>query len=95
MHHLLYFAQQLVDPGNLPQAPAGNNNLAHILDLLFKIIGALAFLMLIIAGFRMVISSGEPNKVAEIRRQIIYIIVGLVLAASADLIVNLIINKAA
>ncbi|MBX4190711.1 pilin [Candidatus Saccharibacteria bacterium] len=91
MNYLHFFALQLIDPHTIPK---GNPNaLADGLDLTFKIIGALAFLFLVISGFRYVISSGEPQKVAEVRRQIIYIIVGLILAVSADLIVNFVIKK--
>jgi hypothetical protein len=89
-----YFAQQLVGPEPLPQPSADPNTLAHILTIFFTTLGALAFLMLVIAGFRYVISSGEPQKVAEIRRQIIYIVIGLILAASADAIVNFVLKSA-
>lgn len=94
MHGLNFFAQQFLDPSGLPKANANPNTLAHILTIVFTIIGSLAFLMLVIAGFRYVISQGEPQKMAEIRRQIIYIVVGLVLAASADIIVTFVLNQA-
>jgi hypothetical protein len=84
----------VVDPGTLPHACANSTTLHDALILLFTIIGALAFLMLVISGFRYVISSGEPQKVAEIRRQIVYILAGLILAASADLIVEFVLNRA-
>lgn len=89
-----FLAQQLVDPSQLPQVQANNTSINHLLTILFTIIGALAFLMLVIAGFRYVISQGEPQKTAEIRRQIIYIAIGLVLVGSADVIVTFILNKA-
>jgi hypothetical protein len=92
MKHIIFFAQQLLDPSSLPHTD--DNTLGKILDLVFKVLGALALLFLVIAAFRMVISSGEPQKMAEVRRQIIFIVIGLVLAASADLIVNTILNKA-
>lgn len=84
----------LISGNSLPQTCATSDNLAHILTIFFTIIGALAFLMLIIAGFRYVISSGEPQKVAEIRRQIIYIAAGLMLAILADAVVNFIVGRA-
>jgi hypothetical protein len=94
MHRFVYIAQQFVSPNGLPKTPANSNILGTIMQIVFTIIGALALLMLVISGFRYVISSGEPQKTAEIRRQIIYIAVGLILAASADAIVTVIINKA-
>jgi hypothetical protein len=90
--HLLYAVGNLIDPSKLPKGDT--NAVADGLDLLFKVIGALAFLFLVIAGFRYVISSGEPQKVAEIRRQIIYIFIGLIVAILADVIVTFIVNKA-
>jgi hypothetical protein len=88
----------LINANGLPQVctdpSQAGYTLPHILALAFTIIGAVAFLMLVIAGFRYVLSQGEPQKTAEIRRQMIYITVGLVLAASADIIVSFILNRA-
>ena len=95
MYRIVYLAQQLVDPSSLPKANADPTTLGDILSLLFKIIGAVAFLMLVISGFRFVISQGEPQKMAEIRRQIIYIVIGLILAATANVIVTFVLNRTA
>ncbi|MGH7156731.1 MAG: pilin [Candidatus Saccharimonadales bacterium] len=84
----------IINANNLPQSCANASSLNHLLTILFTIIGALAFLMLVIAGFRYVISQGEPQKMAEIRSQIIYIAIGLVLTGSADIIVTFILNRA-
>lgn len=84
----------LINACGLPQTSASPDTLNHILTIVFTIIGSLAFLMLVISGFRYVISQGEPQKMAEIRRQIIYIAIGLVLAASADAIVTFILGRA-
>jgi hypothetical protein len=94
VNKMYFLAQQFVSPNGLPQTPATSDTLGTILQIVFTIIGALALLMLVIAGFRYVISSGEPQKTAEIRRQIIYTAIGLILAASADAIVTVIINRA-
>lgn len=87
------YAIQLVDSAPLPKANADSGTLASILSILFTIIGALALFMLVISGFRYVLTQGEPQKTAEIRRQIIYIAAGLVIAASADLIVNFVVGR--
>lgn len=84
----------LINPSGLPQACADSNTLAHVLTITFTIIGALAFLMLVITGFRYVLSQGEPAKTAELRRQIIYIAAGLIIAASADAIVTFVLGRA-
>jgi hypothetical protein len=90
----MIFLAQIIDPNSLPQTPANPDTLQHVLTIMFTIIGAVSFLMLVIAGFRYVLSQGEPQKTAEIRRQMIYIAIGLVLAASADIIVSFILNRA-
>jgi TRAP-type C4-dicarboxylate transport system permease small subunit len=87
------FAQQLINGNKLPQAPSSPDALQHILTILFTLIGALALLMMVIAGLRYVLSQGEPQKMTEIRRQIIYIAIGLVLAASADAIVTFVLGR--
>jgi hypothetical protein len=94
MTGIYFLADNLIDPSKVPQVEATNNTLTTILTVVFTSIGAIAFLLLVIAGFRYVISSGEPQKVAEIRRQIIYTAIGLILAAMADVIVTFVIGKA-
>lgn len=89
-----YFAQQLISGKGLPQPQANSDTLNHILTIFFTVLGAIAFLMFVIAGFRYVISQGEPQKVAEIRRQMAYIAVGLILAAMADIIVTFVLGRA-
>jgi Na+/melibiose symporter-like transporter len=87
-------AKAIINANNLPQVQANNSTLDTLLTIFFTVLGALAFLMLVISGFRYVISDGEPQKVAEIRRQMIYIAAGLILAAMADVIVTFVLNKA-
>lgn len=91
---LNYFAQQIVSPTGLPQVQATPATLDHILTILFTVLGSIALLMLVISGFRYVTSQGEPQKVAEVRRQILYITIGLILAASADAIVTFVLGRA-
>ena len=55
--------------------------------------GALALLMLVIAGFRYTISGGDPTAVANAKRQITYVLVGLIVIALAATIVNFVLGK--
>jgi hypothetical protein len=89
----LLFVAQLVNQNGIPKVEASPDTLKTILTIAFTLIGAIAFLMLVITGFRYVLSQGEPNKLAELRRQILYLVFGLVLALSADLIVSFVIGK--
>jgi TRAP-type C4-dicarboxylate transport system permease small subunit len=82
----------LVDRGNLPD-PA-TNNFTKALNIAFAIAGALAFLLLVIAGFRYTISQGDATHVADSKRMIIYTLVGLVVIALAATIVNFVLDRA-
>jgi hypothetical protein len=89
----LLTALQLIDSNNLPKPSANRETLQDVLNIVFVIIGALAFLMLVIAGLRYVLSQGDANKVAEIKRQILFALAGLVVAAMAATIVNFILGR--
>lgn len=84
----------LINASGIPQACADQQTLNRTLTIAFTLIGAIALLMMVISGFRYVLSQGDPQKTAEIRRQIIYIAVGLFIVATADIIVNFILGKA-
>ena len=90
-------ALNLIDPNtdHIPTTQANNATLHKILTLTFVITGAIALMMLVIAGFRYTISAGDPNKMAESRRMIIYTAIGLIVSAMAVTIVNAVLGKAA
>lgn len=89
-----YFAQILKKSDvNLPQPNASPDKITHILNVIFVIMGALALLMLVIAGFRYTISGGDPTAVANAKRQITYVLVGLIVIALAATIVNFVLGK--
>ena len=52
--------------------------------------GILLFIMLLLGGFRYITSGGDPKSVEVARNTITYAIFGLVLVASAVLIMNII-----
>lgn len=79
-------------PNNVDANNAGDK-VALILSIVFAIAGAVAFLMVTIAGFMMVISAGEPQKVAKARQTIVYSIVGLVICILAFSIVRFVIGR--
>ncbi len=81
----------LVDSSGLPHTQA--DNLTKILNIVFGVMGALAFFMLVVAGFRYTISQGDPTKVADSKRMIIYTLVGILVIALAATIVNFVLSK--
>ncbi len=92
MNLLNNFAASLIPQNTLPKVDA-NNALANGISIFFGILGAIAFLVIVIAGLNMVLSEGNPDKVSRAKNTIIYAAVGLVIAASASLIVSAVLNK--
>ena len=73
---------------------AGNSEVQQILTIAFGIIAALAVLMIVISGFRLIVSQGTPQETSKARNTIIYALVGLIVSLSAEAIVSLVIGKA-
>jgi hypothetical protein len=63
------------------------------LNILSLIIGVAAVFMIVIGGFRFVVSGGDSNATASARNTIIYALVGLVVAAFAQFIVHFVLNR--
>lgn len=63
------------------------------IGLLSLVIGVLAVFVVIISGIRMSLSSGDPNNVKSARNTLIYALIGLLVAATARLLVVLVLNK--
>jgi hypothetical protein len=85
---LTYFALELFKDDKLPKGKANTDTLSTVLSIIFVTLGALAVLLLIIAGVRYMLAQGDPNKVAQAKSSILHALIGLVLAASAAAIVN-------
>jgi hypothetical protein len=66
------------------------NGVVRILSL---IVGMAAIVMIIVAGFKYITSGGDANKVGGAKQTLIYALVGLVLAALAQILVHFILNQ--
>lgn len=89
---LLEFAN-LISSKPLPNVKAEDNTIQLVLNIVFVIVGALAFLMLVIAGFRYVIYGSDPTKLSEVKRQILHALFGLIVVALAATIVNIVMSR--
>ncbi|HET7320744.1 MAG TPA: hypothetical protein VFI84_04145 [Candidatus Saccharimonadales bacterium] len=89
----IIIAATTIDLNPLPQAPSDQGEIKTILQILFGVIGALAFLFIVIAGLRYVISSGDPQDTAKAKSGIIYALAGLALALTAEIIVTWVIGQ--
>jgi hypothetical protein len=91
MWYILNFLAQ-VDTGPLPKVSASGAKLQAILSIVFATTGAIALLIITVAGFRYVISRGDPNAIAGAKNAIIYAVVGLIISITAFSIVTFVAN---
>jgi hypothetical protein len=76
----------------LPQGTASGNNLQHFLQIVIATLAAIAVLIIVIAGLNLVVDGGDSQKVAKARSAIVYALVGLVVAVSAEAIVTFVVK---
>jgi hypothetical protein len=67
--------------------------LTKVVRIVSIIVGAAAVIVIVIGGLRMVVSGGESSAVAKARQSIIYALVGLLVAALAQIIVAFVLDK--
>jgi hypothetical protein len=82
-----------IDPGNLPNTGASNNEIAIIIRIVLGIAGAVALLMITLSGFRYITSDGDPQKMNTAKNGIIYSLIGLVIAVIAQGLVTFVVSK--
>ncbi len=71
-----------------------NNIISNVLDILSWIVGIAAVLMIIISGFRIIVSGGDSNSFNSAKNGILYAIIGLVIVAAAQIIVQYVLKSA-
>ncbi|MGH7241498.1 MAG: hypothetical protein ACREGB_04340 [Candidatus Saccharimonadales bacterium] len=94
-------AELHVSPGNLPGNSGGggsgtnttSSEFQTILTFVFGVIGALSILMITIAGLRYITSAGDPQKAAGAKSALVYALIGLAIAISAEGIVAFVAGK--
>ena len=80
---------------------AGNNNpllgesgvLVIAVRILSIIVGVSAVIVIIISGLKIIYSNGDSSALATARKQIIYALVGIAVAATASAVVSLILKR--
>ena len=87
------FAETSIKPAGLPKVGANNNTIDNILSIFFGIIGALAVLMIVISGLRYVLAGGDSQRAAQAKSGIVYALVGLAIAISAQAIVYFVVSR--
>jgi hypothetical protein len=79
----------------LHQVGGGGIDVLHILSVIVSIlsilIGAVAIIVIILSGFRLITSGGDSNKVAAAKNTLIYALVGIAVAVLAPWLVHLVV----
>lgn len=64
--------------------------IANIFSVVISLIGLTAFLMFIVGSVRWLISGGSPDKTKKARDTLLYAVIGIVVALSAFIVLNLV-----
>jgi hypothetical protein len=64
-----------------------------VLDILSAVVGVAAVIMIVIGGFRYVLSGGDSNATTGAKNTIIFAIVGLIIAILAQVLVQFVLAK--
>ncbi len=81
------------DPDVASSGESVQNLIKRIINTLSVIVGAICVIMIIIGGFRYVTSAGESNSVSGAKNTILYAIVGLIIVAFAQIIVQFVLQR--
>lgn len=76
----------------LPTVGASSSALKVVVQIVLGIVGSLTVIIIIVNSIRLSASQGNPQEATKARQGIIYALVGLVLAISAEIIVNFVIT---
>ena len=92
-HQLSFVAKTDILPGNLPDVKANKDNISKIMTIVFGIIGAFAVLNITLSGFKYITSAGDAQKTSEAKNGIVYSLIGLVIAITAEALVVFVVKR--
>jgi hypothetical protein len=80
-----------VDLSPLPDIGSHQDSFITVaITIAIRIIAAVAFLFILIGGFRYILSQGDPQGVSKAKSTIVYALIGLAVAILAQVIVTII-----
>jgi len=82
-----------IDP-NVDAGTRIDTTIGKVVDLLSVIVGIIAVIMIIVAGFRYITSGGNQESVKSAKNTLIYAVIGLVIVALAQIIVAFVLDQA-
>jgi len=77
----------------LPRAPTTIKTMQVVLLTFFGLAGGTALVIIVLSGFRLVTSNGDPEAFAKARNTIFYAVIGLVVCLAAAAIVAFVMNR--
>ncbi len=80
-------------PEGLPDVKANQEFITKLLHIVFATGGAIALLVITLAGLQYILSQGDPQKTAKAKNTILYAVIGLVLMMLSYTIVSFIGSK--
>ena len=80
--------------GNLGNGESLKTLAGKIVNLVSIVVGAISIIMIIYGGFRYITSGGDSGRVGSAKNTLIYAVIGLIVVALAQLIVNFVLNTA-
>ena len=72
-----------------------NQLITDAVNIFSAIVGVVSVIMIIFGGFKYITSGGDSNNVSSAKNTIIYAVIGLVVVAMAQFIVQFVLNKIA
>ncbi len=90
---LFNFAAELTNQIDIPHVSANASTVEVITNVVFAVIGVVSVLVIILAGIQIIVSAGDPAKIAKGRQTILYAVVGLIVSVSAFAIVQFVVSK--
>jgi hypothetical protein len=92
---IMYFLAQVVEddlPG-LPKTPFSETTIPNAMKIVFGFAGGIALLIVTLAGFKYVLSQGNPAETAKAKNTIIGALIGLVVCMTAYSIVVFVVSR--
>jgi hypothetical protein len=73
--------------------PDVTGTITTVINVFSWVIGVAAVIMIMVGGFKYIISSGDSSNVTSAKNTILYAVIGLVVAAMAQLLVIFVLNR--
>lgn len=91
-YHLFSQIDNAFNGIGVPRNELGSSQLQNVLSFVFVIAGIIAVIMILVASFQYITSTGDPQKTKKAKDTIIYALIGLVVSISASVIVNFVLG---